>query len=188
MRRQILDRLSDREASPNMIAKELDQGLSQVSYHFKVLKDFDCIRMVRTEPRRGAVEHFYAAVEKSFLPSWRLKDVPKVTQQQLNMGVMEEIEYDIATSLEAGTFGQRKDTVVAADPAVVLDDQGCQDAEILAAEFFERLDTIKTESTNRLSNGESDKEFVTSAVLLVFGSAVEHRGGPKKRKRSKKRK
>jgi DNA-binding transcriptional ArsR family regulator len=187
MRRQILDLLSDRVASPNELSKILDEGLSQVSYHVKVLKDFDCIKLVRTEPRRGAVEHFYAALEKSFIPSWRLKDVPRTTQQQLHMGVMEEIEHDVATSLEAGTFLQREDAVVAADPGITLDNKGCQDTEILSAEYFERLDKIKAESRSRLVSGESTEEFKTSAVVLVFGSATEHRVPPKKKK-GKKRK
>lgn len=59
LRVRILSALHERMASPNEISKEFEEGLSQVSYHFKVLKDCKCIKMVKTEPRRGAVEHFY---------------------------------------------------------------------------------------------------------------------------------
>lgn len=59
LRVRILAALYERTASPNEISKEFKEGLSQISYHFKVLKDCKCIRMVKTEPRRGAVEHFY---------------------------------------------------------------------------------------------------------------------------------
>lgn len=45
--------------SPNKLSEYLDEGLSQVSYHIKVLKDYKIIHQVATRPRRGAVEHYY---------------------------------------------------------------------------------------------------------------------------------
>src|SRR5215212_8131241 len=73
LRVEILAILNERMASPNELSKELDEGLSQVSYHVKVLKDFECIELVKTEPRRGAVEHYYRATARSFLTDrdWR---------------------------------------------------------------------------------------------------------------------
>lgn len=53
--------LIEREAGPRELARTLDLGLSQVSYHVKVLLDFSVIERVRTEPYRGAVEHYYRA-------------------------------------------------------------------------------------------------------------------------------
>jgi DNA-binding transcriptional ArsR family regulator len=63
------------EVSPIELSKALDEGLSQVSYHVKVLRD-DCDGMIeetRTEPRRGAVEHYYRASAKTLFPAkaWR---------------------------------------------------------------------------------------------------------------------
>jgi len=55
LRIAILTILNDRMASPNELSKELDEGLSQVSYHVEALKDYGMIEMVKTEPRRGAV-------------------------------------------------------------------------------------------------------------------------------------
>src|SRR5262249_46938477 len=73
LRVEILTILNERMASPNELSKELEEGLSQVSYHVKVLKDFECIEMVKTEPRRGAVEHYYRATSRAYLtdPDWR---------------------------------------------------------------------------------------------------------------------
>jgi hypothetical protein len=55
------------EVSPSGLATALDEGLSQVSYHVKVLRD-DCdglIEETRTVPRRGAVEHYYRATARA---------------------------------------------------------------------------------------------------------------------------
>ena len=75
IRMQILTILHKRVASPNQIAQELGEGLSQVSYHVKVLKEYKCIELVRTEPRRGAVEHFYRATARSFFSDDEFKSL-----------------------------------------------------------------------------------------------------------------
>jgi DNA-binding transcriptional ArsR family regulator len=55
--------LCERVASPKEISAELNAGLSQVSYHVKVLRECKLIALDHKVPRRGAVEHFYRAVE-----------------------------------------------------------------------------------------------------------------------------
>jgi DNA-binding transcriptional ArsR family regulator len=56
------------EASPSELAKAFEIGLSKMSYHVKVLKDCGAIRATRTEPRRGAVEHYYRATGTMLTP------------------------------------------------------------------------------------------------------------------------
>jgi hypothetical protein len=51
------------EASPHQIATRLDESLGTVSYHVRRLHSFGLIELARTEPRRGAVEHFYVLSE-----------------------------------------------------------------------------------------------------------------------------
>lgn len=46
-------------ASPNELAKRLDGPLTSVSYHVRMLRDYGAIELVDTEPRRGALEHYY---------------------------------------------------------------------------------------------------------------------------------
>lgn len=63
LRGQILTLLEAGRRSPNQITTELGDGasLGTVSYHVRYLHGLDLIRLVGTEPRRGAVEHFYEA-------------------------------------------------------------------------------------------------------------------------------
>lgn len=87
LRRQILRYLhsSRKPLSPKQIEQKLDLGdlrsnvLSSVSYHVGVLRDFEAITMVRTEPRRGAVEHFY---KSSVSNSTWVRDLLKRTQRR----------------------------------------------------------------------------------------------------------
>jgi DNA-binding transcriptional ArsR family regulator len=172
LRVEILAILNDRMASPNQLKKELEEGLSQVSYHVKVLRDYDMIELVKEEPVRGAVEHFYRANTKVFIPSGVLKLLPKTAQRGVWGDVMADIEQDVAAALDTGVFDQRPDFVVGRDPRV-LDGQGREDAEELAAEFFERYAEIEAETVNRRANGEGDGKLIsTSAVVLVFDSVL----------------
>lgn len=59
LRVQILTKLQQGISSPNRLAQELKEPLGNVSYHVKTLLEYDCVELVKTEPRRGAVEHFY---------------------------------------------------------------------------------------------------------------------------------
>jgi DNA-binding transcriptional ArsR family regulator len=52
--------------SPKEIAEEIGLEVSEVSYHFRGLKDRRLIRLVRIERRRGFVEHFYAPMAPPF--------------------------------------------------------------------------------------------------------------------------
>jgi DNA-binding transcriptional ArsR family regulator len=63
LRRDILRVLhaSEGPQSPVRIAKKLDEPLSNVSYHAKMLLLRRGTALVRTRRVRGAVEHFYAS-------------------------------------------------------------------------------------------------------------------------------
>ena len=60
--------------------------------------------MVKTEPRRGAVEHYYRAVERAFIPSQVAKCMPEIGQQVVGSDILEEIDRDVGDALEAGRF------------------------------------------------------------------------------------
>jgi DNA-binding transcriptional ArsR family regulator len=62
IRREILRRLEGNAnggLSPKILAKELSQPLGDVSYHFRTLVEAGILQLTKTEPRRGALEHFY---------------------------------------------------------------------------------------------------------------------------------
>jgi len=62
LRRDILRHMAGEEAtSPREIASALDRPLSNVSYHVRVLAARAAIALVRTQPVRGSMQHFYRA-------------------------------------------------------------------------------------------------------------------------------
>lgn len=83
LRVQILTLINERPWSPRELQKELNEGLSQISYHVKVLRDFELIELVRTEPRRGAVEHFYSPVQRIIVPEGMSAALPKSARLEM---------------------------------------------------------------------------------------------------------
>jgi DNA-binding transcriptional ArsR family regulator len=62
VRRDILRVMAGEKAiSPRQIASTLDQPLSNVSYHVRVLADCAAVSLVSTKPVRGSMQHFYRA-------------------------------------------------------------------------------------------------------------------------------
>jgi DNA-binding transcriptional ArsR family regulator len=60
LRRRILRAMSGEDAlSPRELAATLRAPLSNVAYHVRVLADCAAVVLVRTQPVRGSMQHFY---------------------------------------------------------------------------------------------------------------------------------
>jgi len=62
LRARILADLERQTSSPRELSDELGEPLGNVSYHVRQLAGLGLVRLVRTTPRRGALEHHYRAV------------------------------------------------------------------------------------------------------------------------------
>lgn len=166
LRVEILTILNERMASPNELSKELEEGLSQVSYHVKVLKDFECIEMVKTEPRRGAVEHYYRATERAFLTDRDWQKLPDSVKPGVSASVVELFMGEVVAALSEGTFDAREDRHLSWTPGVV-DEQGWDESVELINETLERVIEIHADSAKRLA--KSGEEGIPAiAVLMNF--------------------
>ncbi len=60
LRRRILREMADGKAiSPRELSNELQEPLSNLSYHVRVLARRGAVTLVKTKPARGSVQHFY---------------------------------------------------------------------------------------------------------------------------------
>lgn len=62
-RRQILRALhaAGEAQSPNELSRAGGNSLGDITYHVKVLTECGLVALTGTQPKRGAVEHFYAS-------------------------------------------------------------------------------------------------------------------------------
>src|ERR1700755_1019048 len=95
LRARLLQRLGERGASPGDLALELGAPLGVVSYHVRMLRDYDCVELVRTEPRRGALQHFYRATARPTLDEDQGKTLPSSLRKELSGETLAEIVEDM---------------------------------------------------------------------------------------------
>jgi len=185
LRAEILTILNERMASPNELSKELDEGLSQVSYHVKVLKDFECIEMVKTEPRRGAVEHYYRATARAFLSDKDWQSLPDSVKPGVSAAAVRMILEDAFGALSGGTFDSHEDRHVSWTPGSV-DAKGWEEIVDLINETLEKIIKIHAAAAKRLAkSGEAG--IPATVVLMHYESPPsDMKSGAKKAKAKKK--
>src|ERR671916_1545639 len=96
LRARILQRLGERVASPGDLAVELGAPLGVVSYHVRMLRDYDCVELVRTEPRRGALQHFYKATARPNLDEGQWRTLPAGLRGELAGGTVQGVGSGLA--------------------------------------------------------------------------------------------
>jgi DNA-binding transcriptional ArsR family regulator len=173
LRVRILTELHKGISSPNQLSQTLDEPLGNVSYHVKTLLEFDCVELVKTEPRRGAVEHFYRATERAFFSDSDWAKIPASARKGISGVILEAIGDDATRALTSGTLEKRTDSHVTRTP-MTLDEQGWKDLAGLLNETLERANVIQDEATNRLAADKDDDGIQTKLALLAFETPAEH--------------
>lgn len=187
LRVAILTTLNERMASPNELAKELGEGLSQVSYHVKVLKDYKCIELIKTEPRRGAVEHYYRATSRAFLTDRDWKQIPQSVRPGLSADLLQTIVDDVVAALEEGSFDQRDDRHLSWTPLVV-DEEGWGELTEALDGALEQVLKIQVASAKRLAKSPENGLTTSVAMMGYEVPASSLKKVPKKKAKAAKKK
>lgn len=164
LRAEILAILNERMASPNELAKELDEGLSQVSYHVKVLKDYKVITLVKTEPRRGAVEHYYRATSRAFLTDRDWHQLPRSAREAMSADLFQMILDDVVASLEGEVLDEREDRHMSWTPMLV-DEQGWSEITGILGEALKQVLKAQASSVKRLAKSKEDGINMSVSML-----------------------
>ena len=160
--------LAERVASPNELAKELNEGLSQVSYHVKVLEGYELIELVRTEPRRGAVEHYYRAVEQTLIPPGAWDNLPPAVRKSVSVSILSEFFDDASASMEAGVFDKSPGEL--SWSPLILDALGVKEFGQLARDFLESVMKLQANANKRLLTVNGKAAEATSATVFLASS------------------
>jgi DNA-binding transcriptional ArsR family regulator len=155
--------LQNRVASPKELAEELGESVSNVSYHFKYLCLEDCIEIVATKPRRGAIEHYYRAkvtpAHDESCPA-----LPQALRAEISGVEVRNLFGEAVRALNAGTFDLREDRTLSWMP-MNLDEEGWRKLSERQAAWTEELQEIKAKATERLARGDSAATRVVAGVI-----------------------
>jgi DNA-binding transcriptional ArsR family regulator len=162
LRARILQRLGERVASPGDLAIELGAPLGVVSYHVRMLRDYDCVDLVRTEPVRGALQHFYRATARPNLDDAQWRTLPTTLRGELMGETIQGLVDDLAASADAGRLDDP--SVVLKRTPIELDERGFKKLNKLLARTHEQALAIAAESADR----GSENVIATELALLHF--------------------
>jgi DNA-binding transcriptional ArsR family regulator len=149
MRVQILEALQGRSASPTELAKKFRESLGVVSYHANALLDVGCIEQVRTQPKRGTIEHFYTARPRSFIGHQDWRRAPLSVRGGVTAEALRTFVDKVGAALDADTIDSREDTTLNWMPMTV-DEQGWREAAEILDRALRELMQVAAGSRERL--------------------------------------
>ncbi len=164
LRVRILTSLHKGISSPNQLSQELGEPLGNVSYHVKTLLEYDCVELVKTEPRRGAVEHFYRATERAFFSDSDWAKMPASARKGISGVILEAIGGDSTKALVAGSIDARTDSHLSRTPLIV-DKQGWDELTTMLTETLNRAIGIQEQAAGRLAEDGAEPISTMLGIL-----------------------
>jgi DNA-binding transcriptional ArsR family regulator len=166
LRVSILSALENRTASPSELAEELDVPLPNLSYHIRMLVQLDLLKLVKTRPRRGAIEHYYQANGPAMVTDKAWGQLPALVKEVL-----------IATSLK--TVGEWVDQAAArggfepteahmSRTALKLDEKGWKELADKLQQLVKDTQRIQNESEKRRKESDHLDEIDAGLVMMMF--------------------
>jgi DNA-binding transcriptional regulator GbsR (MarR family) len=159
--------LAERTMSPKELADELGAPLSDVSYHVRVLRELQAIELVRTEPVRGAVAHYYRSVER---PQISKTAIEAMAQEDVisDATLIAQMSFaDLGHSLDTGKLAKRPEHAAIRYP-MELDEQGWTKVGALFEALMEDLYEAQAESDER--RGPDTPSIKSTALAFFFES------------------
>ncbi len=177
LRIRMLTVLNQRVASPSELAGELDEPIGNVSYHMRTLADLGMVELVRTEPRRGAVEHYYKAIERPHLPAQDWATLPPSVRRSFSDTTGRQVLDDFTAAVKSGGF--ERDGARLNRLELKLDQKGWDELGKVLDDVSQRIEKIAAKAADR----KADDTVTAAAVLMLFESGAASGRGGKRSKR-----
>jgi DNA-binding transcriptional ArsR family regulator len=176
LRTRILGALDDRTASPSELADELGASLGVVSYHVRRLYALRFLELVKSVPRRGAVEHYYKAVAGPRITSTTWGETPTIVKQATVSAALQEIGSAVGDAAAAGGFEQAHAHL--SRTPITVDQEGFDQLASELDALIGRAQKIEAESIKRLERADQLDEQRATMILMLFNSPAEEREPP----------
>ncbi len=152
------------EASPKAVAHALGEPIGRVSHHVRVLAELGAIELTRTEPRRGATEHFYKTAVTEFFDDEAAARLPIGTRRALVTQYLRKLVGDAAAAAARTGFDHRQAHL--SYTLLDLDEDGMNAVAEVLAQALERVEAIRDEASERL--GDAPAPLRTEVGILHF--------------------
>src|SRR3954452_11833225 len=171
LRGRIWTHLQLKRASPRQLAEELDAPLGNVSYHVRTLLQLKLIKLVKTVPRRGAIEHYYEAVERVDVPAPAWGETPGLVKQAVVDAALQEIGHSVTQAANLGGFDAADAHLTRT--RLTLDRKGWEGLAEALMDVLRKAEQLEEESRERLESGDDhDGERTSGLVMMLFDHMV----------------
>jgi DNA-binding transcriptional ArsR family regulator len=157
--------LAERVASPRELADHLDEDLSNVSYHVRVLSELGLIELISEEPVRGAVAHYYKAVERPLLSPGQWEEMPLEVRKAFSAYNWDILIEDATKAIEKGTFDNRSDRHLTRT-SLLLDSEGFARLSKAMDQLLETIFEEQAASAARREKSGEEPIHATAATAL----------------------
>lgn len=166
LRQRILQVLTgDKERSPSEIAQAIDEPLTNVSYHVRILAKCDAIELVRTKVAKTTVEHFYRAKVRAVVDENNWRNMPESVRESLLNETFQRIWSNVRVASEGD--GLKDPRTAAAWNALRLDDEAFAEVSRMVGDLMERALALQSASEQRLAGLDpEERESKTHLVEL----------------------
>jgi DNA-binding transcriptional ArsR family regulator len=157
--------LAERTASPVEIAQQIGKDVGHVGYHVRKLQQLNLIELVDERPVRGAVEHFYRAIERPVVTDVEFAAQSIEEREVFTRYILQLLVADVARAMDEHTFDARVSRVITRTPLLV-DKDGFQELSDLHTEVLERTLDIQARSAERLTGSEEEGISTVSSSMF----------------------
>jgi DNA-binding transcriptional ArsR family regulator len=166
VRVECLTILTKRVASPRELSELLKHDLSNISYHVRTLVELGLVELVGEESVRGAVAHFYKAVERPLLANAEWEALTPEVRKAISSYGWDILIKDASDAIETGTFDSRSDRHLTRT-TLLLDSEGFNRLSKLMDVLLEAVLSEQAAAAERM-NHSGEKPIHAVAATALF--------------------
>jgi len=183
LRVRILAILEERTASPVQLAEQLGASLGVVSYHVRTLERLGLIKLVRTNPVRGAVEHHYRANPRPTISDEGWAAAAPVAKQAFLSSFLQQVSAYTNAAAAAGGF-DRADAHFTRTVAR-LDAKGWSQLAKACEQLLGKIDSIEADAKKRIAKDPHADGIVDAGLVIMLFEAARLAAPEPKRQRAR---
>jgi hypothetical protein len=164
LRHRLMHEYTIETSSPSRVAAALGERVNVVSYHTNVLLRAGCLELVRTERRRGAIEHFYRTTVPGEIGDGDWALLPESLRQRIVRRTLELVWRDATEALPRGGMDDRTSHI--SRVPMYLDQQAAVELAALLRATVDTAQQIAIESRAR----EAGAARPWTLAILSFSS------------------
>jgi len=139
--------------------------LAHISYHVDVLSDLRLIVLVKTEPVRGATQHFYAANARMLLSVEDWSKLPRSSKTDVSIAALEEVFSLARKALSEDTFDSFNERAVINQTFRLDDRRFVQLCDEMTEFALQRCQQLQAESIADVEGNLGQLKYFSTSML-----------------------